>query len=104
MTTSHTCKVLVVEDDTDCREPMAHILRGAGYKILEADNGDKAIEQISVQDIDILISDLRLPGSMDGIELLKRARTVEPEIVGILTTVYGTIEAAVEALKGAPTI
>src|SRR2546425_189125 len=99
MATNHTNKVIIVEDDPDSREAMAHILRGAGYKLLETDNAEKAIERISEQDIDILISDLRLPGSMDGIELLKRAKTVEPEIEVILTTAYGTIEIAVEALK-----
>jgi len=99
MATSNTTRLIIVEDNPDNREAMAYILRGAGYKLLETDNAEKAIERISEQDIDILISDLRLPGSIDGIELLKRAKTVEPEIEVILTTAYGTIEIAVEALK-----
>ena len=90
--------ILVVEDDRENRDAMVHVLKGAGYKTTEADDGDTAFDQILNQRIDILISDLRLPG-MDGIELLKRVKARWPDIDVILITGYGTVEVAVEALK-----
>src|SRR5436190_17960353 len=77
---------------------MARILEAAGYKTIEADNGEKALEVLSKHNVDLLISDLRLP-AMDGIELLKLAKEAMPDIEVILITGFGTIEIAVEALK-----
>ena len=72
-------KILIVEDDPENRAAMVRVLVGAGYKTMETDDGQKALDSILKQKIDILISDLRLPG-MDGIELLKRARAASPDI------------------------
>src|SRR6516164_11400807 len=93
-----TARILVVEDDSENRQAMMHVLQGAGFKTLDADNGEKAIDRILKQNVDIVISDLRLPG-MDGIDLLKRAKAASPDIEVILVTGYGTVEIAVEALK-----
>ncbi len=98
MSISRTSKILIVEDDAENRGAIVHILRGAGYRILETDNGENAIELVSKQDVDVVISDLRLP-AMDGIELLKRAKAAKPDTEVILVTGYGSVEIAVEALK-----
>ena len=98
MTTRTTPKILIVEDDAENRAAMIHVLEGAGYKTLETDNGKKALDRVIKQNIDILISDLRLP-SMDGVYLLKRAKAASQDIEVILVTGYGTVEIAVEALK-----
>src|SRR6185369_14037696 len=70
----------------------------AAYDVVEADNGQSALEHILENDIDILVTDLRLP-VMDGVELLKRAKAAHQEIEVILITGYGTVEVAVEAIK-----
>ena len=77
---------------------MIRVLEGAGYKAIETDNAEKALERIFKQNIDVLISDLRLPG-MDGIALLKRAKAVSPDIEMIVITGHGAVDTAVEALK-----
>jgi two-component system response regulator HydG len=74
------------------------VLQEAGYKTLEADNGERAMARIRKHRIDILICDLRLP-TMDGIELLKHTKALSRDIEVILVTAYGTIERAVESLK-----
>jgi two-component system response regulator HydG len=96
--TTQTPKILVVEDDPDSRDAMVRTLAGAGYKTLEADNGEKALETILKHKVDLLIADLRLPG-MDGLELLKRSKAAVPDIEVLLVTGHGSVEIAVEAMK-----
>ena len=91
-------KVLLVEDDPENREAMVRILRTAGYKVAETDNAENALEMIARHSTNVLITDLQLPG-MDGIELLKNAKSAAPEIEVILITGHGTIELAVESLQ-----
>jgi two-component system, NtrC family, response regulator HydG len=98
MTIRKTPTILVVEDDTESRMAMLKILEGAGYKTVEADNGQQALDFVHTEDIDILVTDLRLP-IMDGVELLKRVKAADQEIEVILITGHGTVEVAVEAIK-----
>ena len=90
--------ILIVEDDTENRAAMVKVLEGAGYKTLETDNGQQALDLIQEEDVDILVTDLRLP-IMDGVELLKRAKAASQEIEVIMITGHGTVEIAVEAIK-----
>ena len=90
--------ILIVEDDTENRAAMVKVLEGAGYKTLETDNGQQALDLIHEEDVDILVTDLRLP-VMDGVELLKRAKAASQEIEVIMITGHGTVEIAVEAIK-----
>src|SRR5205809_6697664 len=98
MTIRKTPKILVVEDDAENRAAMVKVLEGAGYKTLEKDNGQQALDIILEEDIDILVTDLRLP-VVDGVELLKRAKAADQEIEVVLITGHGTDEVAVEAIK-----
>ena len=90
--------ILIVEDDTENRSAMVKVLEGAGYKTLETDNGQQAIDILLDENVDILVTDLRLP-IMDGVEVLKRAKAAIPEIEVIMITGHGTVEIAVEAIK-----
>jgi two-component system response regulator HydG len=98
MTIRKTPTILVVEDDSENRAAMVKVLEGAEYKVLETDNGQQALDIINEEDIDILVTDLRLP-IMDGVELLKRAKAVEQDLEVIMITGHGTVEIAVEAIK-----
>jgi two-component system, NtrC family, response regulator HydG len=90
--------ILVVEDDVENRAAMLKVLHGAGYDALEADNGQSALDYLHDNNVDIVVSDVRLP-VMDGVELLKRAKAVAHDIEVILVTGHGTVELAVEAIK-----
>ena len=98
MTIRKTPTILVVEDDAENRAAIVKVLEGAEYKVLETDNGQQALDIINDENIDIIVTDLRLP-IMDGVELLKRAKAVEQEIEIIVITGHGTVEIAVEAIK-----
>src|ERR1051325_2366342 len=98
MTIRKTPTILVVEDDPESRTAMLKVLEGAEYKTIEADNGQQALDILSEENVDVLVTDLRLP-VMDGVELLKRAKANSQEIEVILITGHGTVEVAVEAIK-----
>jgi two-component system response regulator HydG len=93
-----TPTILVVEDDGENRSAMRKVLESAEYKVLETDNGQQALDILNEEDIDILITDLRLP-VMDGVELLKRAKAIQQDLEVIMITGHGTVEIAVEAIK-----
>src|SRR6516162_10909028 len=93
-----TPTILVVEDDAENRAAMVKVLEGGEYKVLETDNGQQALDIINEEDVDIVVTDLRLP-ILDGVELLKRAKAVEQDLEIIMITGHGTVEIAVEAIK-----
>lgn len=98
MTIRKTPTILVVEDDAENRAAMVKVLEASEYKVLQTDNGQQAVDILNEEDIDILVTDLRLP-VMDGVELLKRAKALEQDIEVIMITGHGTVEIAVEAIK-----
>src|SRR4026209_792166 len=98
MTIRKTPTILVVDDDLESRAAMVKVLESVGYKTLEADNGQSGLDLILDDNIDVLVTDLRLP-VMDGVELLKRAKAADQEIEVILITGHGSVEIAVEAIK-----
>jgi two-component system, NtrC family, response regulator HydG len=98
MTIRKTPTILVVEDDTENRTAIVKVLQSADYKVLETDNGQQALDIINEEDVDIVVTDLRLP-VLDGVELLKRAKAVEQDLEIIMITGHGTVEIAVEAIK-----
>ncbi len=89
--------VLIVDDDRNTRDGLQRALR-RNYEVLLAESGDRALEILGDNEVDILLSDVRMPG-MDGIALLQRASARCPELVSILLTAYGNVEIAVEAMK-----
>lgn len=90
--------VLVVEDQDSARESLAELLRGEGYEVHEAGDGDSAKDLISKLDLDVVLTDLMMPGA-DGIDVLKHARNVSPQTLIMLMTGHASVETAVEALR-----
>ena len=96
--------VLLVEDEAAVRMFGARALRNKGYKVLEADNGEGALEVIGSagQPIDLIISDVVMPG-MDGHTLIKRVRRELPDVKVILMSGYAEDVSAAE-IERDPTI
>mgnify|MGYP005813987423 CR=1 FL=1 len=89
MAESGTATVLVVEDELFVREPIAEYLRDCGYHVLEAEDARQAISLIeSVEGVDVVFSDVRMPGDMDGFALAQWLRTNHPEVSILLTSGY----------------
>ena len=93
-----TGTVLVVEDQDSARESLAELLRGEGYEVHEAADGNAAISLVNQLDLDLVLTDLTMPGS-DGIGVLRHIRDVSPQTLVILMTAHASVETAVEAIR-----
>jgi len=90
--------ILVVDDDTHILEVMEARLESAGFQVVTATCGKHALEILGSQPVDLMISDVRMPG-IGGIELLEEALAIHPGLPVILLTAYGTIPDAVHSVK-----
>jgi two-component system response regulator HydG len=95
---SGRAKVLLVDDETGILEALQILMRGEGYEVAVARNGREALEAIESARPDIVVSDIRMPG-VTGLEVLARARQVDPEIAVILMTAQASLQSAVRAVN-----
>ncbi|MDY0095514.1 MAG: response regulator, partial [Candidatus Vecturithrix sp.] len=91
-------KILVVDDEAIQRDIVRDILEDQGCEVVAAGSGPEALAYITASPVDVILTDLRMPG-MDGVELLETVKQTEPEIVVVVITAYGSVESAVEAMK-----
>ncbi len=90
--------ILVVDDDRNVLEVLDARLSSAGFEVLKAARGEDALKILGRAAVDLLISDMKMPG-MGGMELFRRARASHPILPVIFLTAYGTIPDAVRAVK-----
>ena len=91
-------KILVVDDELSMRDFLAIMLKKEGHEIVTAENGDAALKAIQAEIFDLVITDVKMPGT-DGIEVLKTVKDISSETVVIMVTAFATAETAVEAMK-----
>ncbi len=91
-------RVLIVDDERSIRELLSIVLRRDGYEVLTAEDGAAAVELLKKQRFDILITDIRMP-QMNGVDLLREAKRIAPDIVSIIMTAFASTDTAVEALR-----
>jgi two-component system NtrC family response regulator len=90
--------ILLVEDDQPQRETLAGFLSKRGYRVHQAASAGEAEEQAGRQEVDLLLTDLRL-GGPDGISLLEKLKQGSPDLQALVLTAYGTVEDAVRAMR-----
>ncbi|MGB2698649.1 MAG: response regulator [Candidatus Zixiibacteriota bacterium] len=91
-------KILVIDDELFVRELLQEFLSKEGYNVYLAESGEKAIDLIKANPVEIALIDLKMPG-MDGISTLKEIKKIAPETIAVILTGYPTIESSVEALR-----
>ncbi len=91
-------RILVVDDEQSMRELLAIVLRREGYEVLLAENGRTAISMLEQQPIDLLISDIKMP-DLSGVDVLRAAKQIDQDILGIMITAFASTETAVEAMR-----
>ena len=91
-------RLLLVEDDEVFLRPLLRTLELKGYEVLPVPSGEDALEAIKAEDVDVVLTDRRLPG-MDGVEVVRHIKADHPDIAVVVMTAYGTIESAVEAMR-----
>jgi CheY-like chemotaxis protein len=84
-------KVLVVEDDPLIREFAAQVLLDEGFAVIEAENGEQALEECSKKVADILFTDIRLPGVIDGWHIAEECRKHDPTLPVIYATAFSPV-------------
>jgi len=95
--TGDRSRILVVDDEPSMRELLNIVLRREGHEVFKASNGRQAIEILEREPIDLLISDIKMP-DMSGVDVLKAAKMLDADIVGIMITAHASVENAVEAM------
>ncbi|MDA8339459.1 MAG: sigma 54-interacting transcriptional regulator, partial [Nitrospiraceae bacterium] len=93
-----TFKILVAEDEEITLKHLVNTLKREGYDVLGTRNGREALDAMSEEHFDVLITDIKMP-EMNGIELLERAKETDHEIEVLVITGFGSIGSAVEAMK-----
>jgi CheY-like chemotaxis protein len=94
--------VLVVDDERDVREYAIHALRGAGFYVVSATDGDYALEILRHIVVDVVFTDIVLPGRLDGWQLAFAVRRLNPRTKVLCTTGFASVcdEASVRSLGG----
>jgi len=93
-----TARVLVVDDEPEMRETCRKILTRQGHETWVAESGEAGLQRLRELPIDIAVIDLRLP-DLDGLEVLRRAKKINPDIMAIMITAHGTVDTAIEAVR-----
>ena len=90
--------LLIVDDEKAQRQVLSGDLKSRGYKVLEADSAETALDIVRKNLIDVILTDLKMPGA-SGIDLLTDLKEINPEISVVIMTAYASVETAVQALK-----
>jgi two-component system response regulator PilR (NtrC family) len=91
-------RVLVVDDERSMRELLSIVLRRDGHEVLLAENGAAALDLLKRERVDILVTDIRMP-LMSGVDVLREAKRIDPDIISIVMTAFASTDTAVEALR-----
>ena len=91
-------KILVVDDEAVIRKGLSRVLERCGYQVELSESGFSAVEKLQEENFHLVLTDLKMPG-MDGIEVLKAIRVLQPEVPVVIITGYSTVDTAVEAMK-----
>lgn len=92
-------RILIVDDEADMVETCRRILSAAGYECLGTSDAQEALRLLASERPALLFTDLRMP-EMDGMEMLRRAHEIDPQMPVVMLTAYATLESAVAAVKG----
>jgi DNA-binding response OmpR family regulator len=94
-----TANVLVVDDEGAIRYSVSKTLQRVGYNVTEASSGEEALDLLESSQYDVVLTDIRMPPGLDGVELVRRIKESDPDIIVILMTGYPSLGTAVEALR-----
>jgi two-component system response regulator HydG len=95
-------RIIVVDDEVGMCEFLRYLLEGEGYRVDYAHSGIEALEKLKAKletdPFDLVLADIRMPG-MDGLELLRNVKEVDPDIVFVVMTGFASLETAIKVIK-----
>ncbi|MCU0256430.1 MAG: sigma-54 dependent transcriptional regulator [Vicinamibacterales bacterium] len=93
-----SARILIADDERSMRELLSIVLKREGYEVVVAESGSQAVAALERHGFDLVISDLKMP-DMSGVDVLRAAKQVDPELSAIVITAFASTETAVEALR-----
>jgi two-component system response regulator PilR (NtrC family) len=96
---SASAKILLIDDELGMREVLSAVLGRAGHRVVVAESGEQGIALIGAEIFDLVVTDLRMPGPYNGMDVLKTAKDISPETLVIILTAFATLDMAIEAMK-----
>src|SRR5690348_2579110 len=99
METATSSSILVVDDDRVTRDLLQEVLSEEGYQVVTSGSGEEALEIGKQECFDVIISDMKLGSELNGLDVLRAYKSVQPESEVILITAFGSMETAIEAVK-----
>jgi two-component system response regulator AtoC len=91
--------ILVVDDDRETRDLLHEVLGEEGYHVVTSGSGEEALEIGKQECFDVIISDMKLGSDLNGLDVLRAYKSIQPESEVILITAFGSMETAIEAVK-----
>jgi len=92
-------KILVVDDDPDTRDLLSEVLEGEEYQVVAACGAQEALAAGKAARFDVILSDIRLGPELNGLDVLRAFKSIQPDSEVILITAFGSMETAIEAVK-----
>ncbi|HEV2231868.1 MAG TPA: sigma-54 dependent transcriptional regulator [Terriglobia bacterium] len=99
MKPQNSSNILVVDDDRVTRDLLHEVLAGEGYRVVTSGSGEEALEIGEQECFDVIISDMKLGSDLNGLDVLRAYKSIQPESEVILITAFGSMETAIEAVK-----
>src|SRR5688572_27886623 len=91
-------RILVVEDEELMRSILRQLLEDSGYDVITADSAESALSVFAENEIAVTVTDIKMSG-MDGIELLDRIKSIDPDALIVIMTAYSSVDSAVSTLR-----
>ena len=92
-------RVLIVEDDAVARDLLAEVLRRDGHEVRACDDADRALQLVADARPDLVLTDVRLGATTDGIALLRELKQLDPTIEVVVMTAFGSLPNAIDAVR-----
>src|SRR2546427_6653242 len=92
-------RILVVDDERGMREVLSTILGRAGHSVVTAADSQEALQLIGSDIFDLVITDLKMPGRLGGMDVVRAVKDIAPDTVVLVLTAYATLEVGIEAVK-----
>ncbi len=91
--------IVVVDDEPAARTAVARLLQERGYTVYALNGGQEAIDFANTNSFDVLLTDFRMPGGLDGLTTVRAIRRINPQVVALIMTGHSSIDLAIESLK-----